>query len=171
MGRISKTDLEAFKITGFNPIALNEGNVQRLFEKCIATDDTKETAYATLFPTALGYASGSEKMIEFDKETLLKNKKTIEYLFGQLHRVHFPTGNYNMSVDDFNTTYQNTYWTKDKVALLKLLYLGVSSSTNFIASFRAATGMSAIAPSIKPTLSPKDPNFSRWWEENKAQWK
>lgn len=23
---------------------------------------------------------------------------------------------------------------------------------------------------IKPTLSPKDPNFPTWWEEHKAEW-
>lgn len=74
MGRISKTDLEAFKITGFNPIALNEGNVQNLFNNCIANASTQEVVTSFLFPKAFGY-DGSEKPIHFDKALLLKNKK------------------------------------------------------------------------------------------------
>ena len=169
MGRISKTDLEAFKITGFNPVALNEGNVQRLFNNCIANASTQEVVTSFLFPKAFGY-DGSEKPIHFDKALLLKNKKSIEYLFGQLHRVHFPTGSYKMTADDFNTTYQGIYWAGSTAALLKLLYLGATVEVLAISPFKADTSTSVLSPSIKPTLSPNDPNFSRWWEENKALW-
>lgn len=154
----------------FKPIELTDSTVQSLFYKCISTTNSTDVSVATLFPTTLGYKSGSEKLIHFDTETLLKNKKNIEYLFGQLYRVHNPNETFNMSIDDYNTTYQNTHWTSDKATLLKLLYLGVSSKTHFITSFNAKTSTSAISPQVKPTLSPKDPNFPAWWEEHKAEW-
>ena len=154
----------------FTPVELTESFVQSIFNRCLAKENTNEVAFATLFPTALGYQSGSEKLIQFDKEILLKNKATIEYLFGQLYRVHNPNGSFDMSIDDYNTTYENKHWTSDKVTLLKLLYLGVSSKTHFITSFRAETNKSTISPEVKPTLSPKDSNFPVWWEEQKTEW-
>ena len=154
----------------FTPVELTESFVQSIFNRCLAKENTNEVAFATLFPTALGYQSGSEKLIQFDKEILLKNKATIEYLFGQLYRVHNPNGSFDMSIDDYNTTYENKHWTSDKVTLLRLLYLGVSSKTHFITSFRAETNKSTISPEVKPTLSPKDPNFNSWWEAHKSEW-
>ena len=149
---------------------LNEGIVQEIFNKCLANGKSENTTLATLFPTALGYDDSVEKLIYFDSNTLLKNKKNIEYLFGQLHRVHNPNGSFNMSINDYNTTYQNKHWTDDKVALLKLLYLGVCSKTNCIHPFVAKTNTSVISPELKPTLSPEDPNFPAWWEEHKSEW-
>lgn len=154
----------------FIPIELNEDNIQEIFNKCIANATTKTTVTSSLFPTALGYERGSEKLIRFDKDLLLENKATIEYLFGQLHRVHNPNGSFKMSIDDFNTTYQNTHWTSDKAALLKLLYLGVTPEVLAISPFSAATSLSVITPQVKPTLSPKDPNFQAWWEDHKVEW-
>ena len=88
---------------------LNGDIVQELFNNCLANVNTKEMATSFLFPTVLGYKQGSEKPIHFDKDSLLKYKKNIEYLFGQLHRVHDPNGTYKMSIDDFNKTYQNLF--------------------------------------------------------------
>lgn len=172
MGRLDriKKAQEASNANTFNPVVLNEGTVQHIFDNCIAGADTQNVAIAALFPTALGYKSGSEKAIHFDAEMLLKNKTKIEYLFGQLYRVHHPNGSFKMSVVDFNTIYQNEYWTSDKATLLKLLYLGVSSKTNFIYPFTAETSTSMISPQVKPTLSPADPNFEAWWKEHKAEW-
>ncbi len=149
---------------------LNEGIVQEIFNRCLANKHTKQIATSALFPTALGYKSSSEKLIQFDKDLLIKNKKAIDFLFGQLHRVHNPNGSFKMSIDDFNTTYQNTHWTSDKSALLKLLYLGVTPEVLAISPFSAATSLSVITPQVKPTLSPEDPNFTEWWEEHKVEW-
>lgn len=170
MGRISKSDFQEFKIIGFKAIDLNEGNIQTIFNRCLANAETKEMATSFLFPVALGYKQGSEKPIHFDKDRLLNNKKNIEYLFGQLHRVHNPNGTYKMSIDDYNTTYDNRHWTTDKATLLKLLYLGVTPEILTISPFMADTSLSIIAPAVKPTLSPKDPNFQTWWEEHKVEW-
>lgn len=161
---------KASKERSFNPIDLNEGNIQRLFNKCLANSNTKNMVTSSLFPESLGYECDSEKLIHFDKDTLLNNKSTIEYLFGQLHRIHNSNGSFKMTIDDFNTTYKNTHWTTDKAALLKLLYLGVVPETLVISPFIAETTSSTISPRIKPTLSPKDPNFPAWWEAHKAEW-
>lgn len=158
------------KTDGFQAIDLNEWNVQRLFNQCIVTTNTRNIAIATLFPTALGYERSSEKIIHFDKQFLINNKKAIEYLFGQLYKVHNSDKTFKMSTDDFNTTYTNAHWTSDKTTLLKLLYLGVSPETLAIVPFTAETSSSMISPRIKPTLSPKDPNFPAWWEGHKAEW-
>ena len=45
MGRLDriKAAQEASKANGFNPLDLNEGNVQAIFNRCLATEDEKET--------------------------------------------------------------------------------------------------------------------------------
>ena len=118
---------------------LNEGNVQAIFNRCLATKNTKELARATLFPPTRGYKEGTEKLIYFDKEALLKNKKSIEYLFGQIQEVHVLQKEKRVNIDDYNTTYTGEHWTRDKAALLKLLYLGVSSDTLVISNARTST--------------------------------
>ena len=63
-------------LKSFTPLELNEGNVQAIFNRCLATKNTKELTRATLFPPTRGYKEGTEKLIYFDKEALLKNKKS-----------------------------------------------------------------------------------------------
>ena len=43
VGRLDriKAAQEASKANGFNPLDLNEGNVQAIFNRCIATEETK----------------------------------------------------------------------------------------------------------------------------------
>jgi hypothetical protein len=154
----------------FKPQELNEGNVQAIFNRCVSNPNSKQTTGATLFPITNGYKSGSEKLIYFDTDTLLKNKKEIKYLFGQLQEVHASNKKHNITIDDYNTTYKGDHWTRDKATLLKLLYLGVSGKINCISAFFAKTSTSVVSPSIKPTLSPKDPNFEAWWAEHKSEW-
>lgn len=155
---------------GFRPIELSDENVQTIFNRCLAKEDSREFSYATLFPTTHGYELGAEKQIQFDTAALLKNKRTIEYLFGQIQDVHRAKRSNDLTIDDFNTTYLGKYWTNDKGTLLKFLYLGVSPKTLCISPFMAKTSTAIIAPSIKPALSPKDPNFPAWWEAHKAEW-
>ncbi len=147
---------------------LNIYIVRSIFDKCLPKPESREIVASTLFPTTLGYERGLEKLIHFDKEKLLENKKNIEYLFGQLLNVHKNIK--TMSLDDYNTTYQGEYWSADKSTLLKLLYLGAVPEILAIAPFNAKTNTSAISPRIQPTVSFKDPGFETWWEEHKAQW-
>ena len=154
----------------FFPIDLNEGNVQAIFNRCLAKPDTKDFSYATLFPTTHGYKPGDEIQIQFDSAELLKNKQSIKFLFGQLQEVHASIKKQDISIDDYNTTYNGKHWTSDKGTLLKFLYLGVSPETLFISPFNAKSNTSIMSPQVKPTLSPKDPNFPEWWEEHKSEW-
>ena len=75
-------------LKAFTPVELTESFVQSIFNRCLAKENTTEVAFATLFPTALGYQSGSEKLIQFDKEILLKNKMIYHRRHKQYITVH-----------------------------------------------------------------------------------
>ena len=157
-------------LKSFTPLELNEGNVQAIFNRCLAKPDSKKFSYASLFPTTHGYEAGAEKQIQFDTAALVENKRTIEYLFGQIQEAHRTKRPNNLTLDDFNTTYLGNYWTDDKGILLRFLYLGVSPETLCISPFREKTDTAIMAPAVKSTLSPKDPAFPAWWEAHKAEW-
>lgn len=50
---------------------------------------------------------------------------------------------------------------------MQLFHLGVASDTIYPFS---VTGDSSFTRKLRPTLSPKDPNFPAWWEEHKSEW-
>lgn len=154
----------------FLPIDLNEGNVQAIFNRCLGKEGSKEFSYATLFPTTHGYELGDEIQIQFDTAALVENKRTIEYLFGQIQEAHRTKRPNDLTADDFNTTYLGNHWTDDKGILLKFLYLGVSPKTLCISPFMKKTDTAIMAPAVTPTLSPKDPAFPSWWEAHKGEW-
>ncbi len=153
--------------SAFTPLELNEGNVQAIFNRCLAKDDTTEKVSSILYYKELGYEK-EDLGISFDKVNLIANKKSIEYLYGQLASVH--DNQTIMKVEDFAKSYLGHTWTTDKASLMQLIYLGSSKSEKLLTLFNAKfNGTSLYAP-IKPTLSPKDPNFPAWWEEHKAEW-
>ena len=158
------------KANSFLPIDLNEANVQAIFNRCLAKADSKDFSYAALFPTTHGYEAGAEKQIQFDTAALVENKRSIEYLFGQIQEAHKTKRPNDLAADDLNTTYLGNHWTDDKGTLLKFLYLGVSPETLCISPFMKKTATAIMAPAVKPTLSPKDPAFPAWWETHKAEW-
>ena len=94
------------------------------------------------------------------------------YLYGQLDSVH--TGKYlneRQLVTDFAVAYTGKTWTKNKWILLQLLYLGCNDTVVVILPFeKMKSNSTLIHPSVKPTLSPKDPAFPEWWEQHKAEW-
>ena len=53
-------------------------------------------------------------------------------------------------------------------AIGELYYLARTS--NYIPPFIQATNRANTEPSVKPTLSPKDPAFPAWWEAHKGEW-
>ncbi len=161
------------KDDGFHPLELTEVNVQALFNKCLSNSNTKSQSRTVLFSVAYGYKPEDEILIAFDADVLNKNKKAIEYLYGQLKEVH--NGNNAgrttaVSVDEFSVSYTGDVWTYDKGILLKFLYLGCTEETLLIKPFSKKLNGTDISSRIKPTLSPKDPNFKVWWEEHKAEW-
>ena len=152
---------------------LNENEVKTLFATCLANSKTKHQSRTILFSVAYGYKPEDEILIAFDKDTLEKNKKAIEYLYGQLLDIH-KGNNINASKayseHDFSIKYNETKWTKDRSCLLKFLYLGCTEETLLIKPFSKKLNGTDISSKIKPTLSPKDPNFPAWWEEHKVEW-
>ena len=58
---------------GFHPLELNEDNVRAIFERCLATDDTKNLTAPILFALKNGYSEDS-KPIVFDKDKITANR-------------------------------------------------------------------------------------------------
>ena len=171
VGRISKTDMENFKVTGFKPLELNEANVQAIFNRCIAKGETPEDqcCNSILFSRTLGYRPSDELLIRFDMEKMRMNKKSIEYLYGQLRCTHQKLGKLNLEEAYWN--YQGKVWTNSKEHLLEFLHLGCTDGdeVHLISPFFAESN-SANFDVPAPTLSPKDPAFPAWWETHKAEW-
>lgn len=167
---------EKSKENKFIPIDLNEGEVQAIFNRCLATDMSKEKSSVVLFSTVFGYNKNDEILIQFDKDRLQKDKKNIEYLYGQLDEVHKNGNIHNdrntkhVTIQDFSTLYSGAIWSFDKSTLLKFLYLGCTPEMLLIKPFNKKINGTDISTHIKPTLSPKDPNFPAWWEEHKSEW-
>ncbi|MCD7946536.1 MAG: hypothetical protein LUF81_08065, partial [Clostridiales bacterium] len=75
---------------GFRPIDLNETNVEVIFKRCLLNENNRHRQVSTrsfLFLKELGYDVSKDK-IYFDKNTIIANRKNIEYLFGQLQSIH-----------------------------------------------------------------------------------
>lgn len=150
---------------------LNEGNVQAIFNRCLAKDGTpkKNVSRSILFSRTLGYKPEDEVVFYFDKGRLLDNRKNIEYLFGQLKNAH--EKNEYMRMEDAFCQYQGRKWTDNRAHMLELLYLGCTMETVLISPFDAKTDATSLAVErLKPTLSPKDPAFQAWWEAHRAEW-
>lgn len=157
-------------LRSFIPLELNEGNVQAIFNRCLRKSDSKEIVNSVLFSRAMGFSGKDVRIIDFDKEILLANKKNIEYLYGQLNVVHKNSSNSKLSMADFISLYNGKFWTKDTDTLFKFLYLGVVPELSLINPVLARDKTTVLSEGIIHTLSPKDPNFPAWWEAHKAEW-
>ena len=164
MGFLNKKPI--IKTEDFHPIDLNEDNVQAIFNRCLATDDTKNPIAPILFTLKNGYSENS-KAIVFDKDKISANGATIEYLFAQLHDVHTSKG----FIDPASVTikYDKSTWTGSKGIILEFLHLGYTAHL-FNAFSRVEHSSRAVLFPITPTLSPKDPAFPAWWEAHKGEW-
>ena len=158
------------KANSFLPIDLNEGNVQAIFNRCLAKEGTpkENISKSILFSRTMGYNPRDELVINFDKKTLLANKQSIDYLYGQLMLSHQKTE--TLTIDKAFYNYQGKKWTQNKAHLLELLHLGCTNDTDKISIFNAKTNTAELNLTQIPTLSPKDPNFPAWWEAHKAEW-
>ncbi len=164
---------------GFRPIELSEENVQVIFHRCLAKEGAskEDSLPAELFPITNGYnlINGFNVInipdIDFDRFTILQNKKNIDYLFGQLEQTHKQDFGKKITFRDFLANYLGKFWTTNKTHLSELLYLGVTPGIQLLDPFNYRNGdTTMLNPKIKPTLSPKDPNFPAWWEAHKAEW-
>ena len=66
-------------LKSFTPLELNEGNVQAIFNRCLATVDSTQTVPVSPFPLITGYSAKGNKVVDFDEGKLHANKRNIEY--------------------------------------------------------------------------------------------
>lgn len=164
MGFLNKKPI--IKQEGFQPLELNEANVQAIFNRCLATGDTKNPIAPILFALKNGYSENS-KPIVFDEDKITVNSADIEYLFAQLYDVHTSKG----FIDPMSVTikYDKSTWTRSKGIILEFLHLGYVAHL-FNAFSRVEHDSKAVLFPINPSLSPKDPAFPAWWETHKSEW-
>ena len=112
---------EEHKDDGFHPLELNEGNVQAIFNRCIATEETTDYVESILQQKSQGYEQDSNPIL-FDKKRLLDNLKSIRYLYGQLLTTHKHTNTINTNVNgktNVMTNYMGNTWITNKGILLE----------------------------------------------------
>ena len=158
----------------FKPQELNEANVQAIFHRCVSKDYSSETLWSDIW---LPTERTDLRTIFFVKDIVLKNKKSIQYLFGQLAAVH--ERKRHLTINEVSQTYTGSQWTtqqshlqpNEQSPLMEFLYLARCGEIDCILPFSKITGDAAIiATDITPTLSPKDPAFPAWWEAHKGEW-
>lgn len=152
-------------------IDLNEENVRNIFTYCMATSETpKSDLIASNFFTK--ECNMPVPSVRFSKSRILEKEKSIRYLLGQLTCVH--DGQYYIELTDGIKKYDHTVWTSKNAAIFSLYYLGCSM--NAFPQFKPIKGASNFKgplinyPELGLTLSPNDPNFPAWVEENKSKW-
>ena len=168
LDRIKKAQ-EASNAKSFSPVDLNEGNVQRLFNECIATKETKSYLKSVLYQKEFGYEQDSTA-IYFDKDKILENLKSVLYLYGQLLTTHRHSNTINTSAESpHNSTinYKGEKWTNKDGILKQFFSLGVVC--DIIYPFNENGNSIFKFVNILPTLSPNDPGFDEWWETHKVR--
>lgn len=157
---------------GFRPLELNEENVQVIFNRCLAKDGTPDDQCfgSILFSRIKGYGLDMERRVVFDKKKVIDNKQHIQYLYGQLKNIHMQDR--NLQINDAFLTYSGKKWTVSRGTLLEFLYLGaINDERPLMIPFDSKNNSTFLnMQALKPTLSPKDPNFPAWWEAHRAEW-
>ena len=149
----------------FVPIELNYDEFERIYNDCQPNSESKNYLRVILQQQADGFQNASSPIF-FDKDKVSKHRNDIFYLYGQLRSVHreMPF----LYVVDSIRKYDDTIWTDNQTSALLLLHLGMAT----MASSRMAppTRSMYLSRDLRPTLSPKDPNFPAWWELHKSEW-
>lgn len=145
---------------------LNEGTVQAIFNRCLATKDTpvENIRNSILYHKNAG-ADKDYTPLSFDNIALQKNIKEIQYLCGQLQIIHtkYPMITFENGI----LKYDQKTWTTDKSILKEFFHL--VRAAGILTPFSPINAADLVG--IVPTLSPKDPNFPAWWEAHKGEWK
>ena len=151
----------------FTPLELTEGNVQAIFNRCLAKEGEGNITYAQVLQPAL--TGKQSDLVRFSKERIRANSKNISYLLGQLKGVHQKEE--LMLLEYGIMAYSGIKWTLNIDILLKLYEVGMVNInlTPFSLQEDGKTLVTDIRK-LKPTLSPKDPNFPAWWEAHKSEW-
>lgn len=149
----------------FKPLDLNYLAVTSLFKKCLATESSSECIPAQFQQIKQGYKEDSP-LVLFDAKAFQENKQKIDFILGQLLDVHQGPNNI-ITINSLFKKYNGELWTTDGVTLIKLIHLALANSS--IDYFVPPNNESTFLEIIEPTLSPKDPNFQSWYEQNKAK--
>ena len=151
---------------GFEPLELTEGNVQVVFNRCLAKEGEGNLTYAQVLQPAL--AGKQSDLIRFSKERIEANSKTISYLFGQLKGVHEQAR--VIPLEYGIISYEGEKWTTSADILLRLYELGMVNLNVNPFSLQKDKSLATNISTVKPTLSQKDPAFPAWWEQHRAEW-
>ncbi|MBQ3532409.1 MAG: hypothetical protein IJA51_01765 [Oscillospiraceae bacterium] len=154
--------VEGIKTNKFRPLELNERNVKILFKKCLPNGDNpaEEVCLARVLKSE--YCGKESEIIRLSKNNLLERKSMIQYLFGQIKAFHRDSSAF--ALQEGFLRYDGTAWTKDYDTLFKLYCMGLATAS--ISDFAANKDIigSIKSPDCIPTLSPKDSEFSEWYE-------
>lgn len=160
--------VEGIKTNKFRPLELNERNVNTLFNRCLPNEHEVQhfLCYSTqvLIPEITGRES---QEVSLSIEKVNEYKSTILYSLGQIESFH--SDREVLALEEGFLRYDGVIWTKDYEVLFKLYHL--SLSCNYILDFSLASEKicSLKNPVCIPTLSPKDTNFSEWYEGYKIK--
>ncbi len=140
----------------FKPPVLNDENVQAIYRRCLAGDDTPEEdrAQCMAFLGVCGYARDVFRPLYFSRTRLAEDKKNVYYLYGQLAGVHVPEDlpaapHPTITVGGCMRNYRGEPWYQEKKSLLMLFYIGaVFRCDTPISGFTGAVYADALANNI-----------------------
>lgn len=152
--------------TKFKPLDLSKGIVNVIFKNCTEDRPDQTSAVAFFHLKRYGYAEDSPPVF-FNSDALNANKPLLYYILGQLQNVH-DMKQPILHPADFFKKYTGENWTDDSVAVMKLIHLALA--TGAISQFSAREDITGtIVSRVRPTLSPKDPNFEAWYAEYRTK--
>lgn len=146
-------------------LELNEGNVQTIFNRCIATKDTPKDGIIQA-KIVSGKLFTGDLVQSFDKNAIQTNRRSIEYLYGQLNCVRTEATALTAMDPDFQ--YSGEFRPLGSETGVKFILLGTAAGV--IETFNTKKDAAHFLKQVRLTLSPKDPNFPAWWEAHKAEW-
>ena len=159
MGRLEK------KYSDYGVFDLNEDNVQMIFNRCLATQDTPKDSIIQA-KIVSGKLFIGDLVQSFDKNAIQANRRSIEYLYGQLNCVRIEAPALTAMDPDF--PYSGEFRPLGSETGIKFILLGTAAGV--IETFNMKKDTARFLKQVRPTLSPRDPNFLAWWYTYKSEW-
>ena len=166
MGFLNKKPV--IKQEGFQPLELNEDNVQAIFHRCLAKEGEH---FYNVQVLGSELTKNPSDIVQLSKQKMEENDQNIRYLLGQLKTIHLPDVK-AITLQEGFFRYDNHVWTKDFDFLFQLyaLALGCVYLRGFSKTKDGNITSLIDYNHCTPTLSPKDPAFPAWWEAHKSEW-
>ena len=163
---------------GFRPIELTEGNVNSIYDRCLATEKTskEDIVGKYLFTKNAGFEDDSG-LFYMSKTQLQNNRSEILYLLGQLYDIHVTDDGF-IYLKNFSLNYNKLPWFEtskvDEVqkTIFNLISLGTAAENERgcpLISNIIRDKAACMAAEIMPTLSPNDPKFEEWANSEKGK--